>query len=325
MGYRVLLPTAGIGSRLEGLTKYINKSLVAINHRPALCHIIEQFPDDCEFVIALGHKGKLVRDFLEMLYPERIFFFSEVNPYEGEGSGLGLSVLACKDYLQEPFVFISCDTLVKGEIKAPDHNWMAYSEGHEISQYRTLEVLDDKVLALHEKGVTRKNLKPYIGLAGVYNYQEFWQEMQKGGSEAVRVGESYGLRSLVDRKMAAYGFEWFDTGNTLALKQTRKKYETPGGPVILDKENEAIWFVGNKVIKFSDDKNFVANRVKRSESINEFVPKVIGSRENFYIYEKAEGQTVSECVTLPLFSKLLDHSKSFWQKKDLNSSEEESF
>ena len=201
---------------------------------------------------------------------------------------------------------------------------MAYSEGHEISQYRTLEVLDDKVLALHEKGVTRKNLKPYIGLAGVYNYQEFWQEMQKGGSEVVRVGESYGLRSLVDRKMAAYGFEWFDTGNTLALKQTRKKYETPGGPVILDKENEAIWFVGNKVIKFSDDKNFVANRVKRSESINEFVPKVIGSRENFYIYEKAEGQTVSECVTLPLFSKLLDHSKSFWQKKDLNSSEEES-
>ena len=75
MSYRVVIPTAGIGSRLEGLTKYINKSLVGIANRPTISHLIEQFPEDCEFVIALGHKGKLVRDFLELAYPDKKFFF----------------------------------------------------------------------------------------------------------------------------------------------------------------------------------------------------------------------------------------------------------
>ena len=79
MGYRVVIPTAGIGSRLGSLTKYINKSLVSIANRPIISHVIEQFPDDCEFVIALGYKGNLVKDFLELAYPDRKFFFAEVD------------------------------------------------------------------------------------------------------------------------------------------------------------------------------------------------------------------------------------------------------
>jgi len=78
VSYRVVIPTAGIGSRLRGLTKYINKSLVGIANRPTIAHLIEQFPQDCEFVIALGHKGELVRDFLELAYPDRTFFFTNV-------------------------------------------------------------------------------------------------------------------------------------------------------------------------------------------------------------------------------------------------------
>ena len=87
MSYRVIIPTAGIGSRLGNLTKYINKSLVGIANRPTISHIIEQFPEDCEYVIALGHKGKLVRDFLELAYPDKVFYFVYVDPFEGEGSG----------------------------------------------------------------------------------------------------------------------------------------------------------------------------------------------------------------------------------------------
>ena len=119
MGYRVVIPTAGIGSRLGSLTKYINKSLVSIANRPIISHVIEQFPDDCEFVIALGYKGNLVKDFLELAYPNKVFYFAYVTPYEGSGSGLGLSLIACEKYLQEPFVFISCDDDSDAETKEP--------------------------------------------------------------------------------------------------------------------------------------------------------------------------------------------------------------
>jgi NDP-sugar pyrophosphorylase family protein len=140
MTYRVCIPTAGTGSRLGELTKFINKSLVGIANRPTLSHLIEQFPADAEFVIALGHKGHLVREFVELAYPDRRFFFAEVQPFEGPGSGLGLSLLACKTHLQQPFVFTSCDTLVAEDIPPPDRNWVGHAKVDDARHYRTVEI-----------------------------------------------------------------------------------------------------------------------------------------------------------------------------------------
>ena len=75
MKYKVLIPTAGLGTRLEKHTKYLNKSLVSINLKPTLCYQIEKFPEDTEFIIALGYKGNLVKQFLKIAYPNKTFVF----------------------------------------------------------------------------------------------------------------------------------------------------------------------------------------------------------------------------------------------------------
>ena len=326
MGYRVFIPTAGTGSRLGGLTKYINKALVSIANRPTISHLIEQFPEDTEFVIALGHKGHLVKEFLSLAYPHRQFIFCDVYPFEGAGSGLGLSVLACKDYLQQPFVFISCDTLVKEPIPLLSQNWMGYAEISEIEQYRTLELSSGKVKAICEKGIGNPiTNKPYIGLAGIKDYKIFWDAMEKGGDEAIRIGESYGLRSLLKQEIFSYCFTWFDTGNTDALNLTRLAYKQLEEPNILEKENEAIWFVNNNVIKFSDDEKFIINRVNRVKELDEFVPAVTDSTKHMYKYGKVPGKVLSEIITLPLFDNLLEHSKVFWKPKKLVQSEKIAF
>ena len=98
--YKVLIPTAGIGSRLDNLTKYLNKSLVSVQNKPIIARIIDMFPKETEFVIALGYKGDLVKQFLSLAYPEKKFYFSTVEKYDGEGSGLGLTILSCEKYLQ---------------------------------------------------------------------------------------------------------------------------------------------------------------------------------------------------------------------------------
>ena len=41
------------------------------------------------------------------------------------------------------------------------------------------------------------------------------------------------------------------------LKNTRNKFIKKDSPNILEKENEAIWFVGKQVIKFSADSIFI--------------------------------------------------------------------
>ncbi len=326
MSYRVVIPTAGTGSRLEDLTKYINKSLVSIANRPTISHLIEQFPPNCEFVIALGHKGKLVRDFLELAYPYRTFFFADVDPYEGEGSGLGLSLLSCEQYLQQPFVFLSCDTLVKEPIPEPNHNWMGYAQRDDLSQYRTLNVVNGNVSEICEKGVVKDNLQAYIGIAGIYDYQQFWQAMHAGENTAINQGESYGIKAILETStISANEFTWFDTGNLEAIKIARKKYSQPNEPNILEKANEAIWFIGDDVVKYSDDVDFIANRVKRVEELQGFVPDIYAYRSNMYCYKKVEGGVLSEVVTLSIFEDFLAKCKGFWIEKKLTTAEQEKF
>lgn len=326
MSYRVCIPAAGIGSRLGGLTKFLNKSLVGIANRPALCHLVEQFPPGTEFVVALGHKGDLVREFVSLAYPDRKFIFCDVSPFEGPGSGLGLSLQTCKNFLQQPFVFISCDTLVKEPIAAPDGNWMGYADVADISSYRTIAVNEGSVVEICEKGHGASDRShAYIGLAGIDDYEAFWRAMAEGGSEAVQTGEAHGLRSVLARGVKAHNFTWYDTGNPEALARARDVYREPSAPNILEKANEAIWFVGNTVIKFSDDKKFIANRVKRVGELEGFVPDVTGQTLHMYRYPKVAGKVLSEVITLPMFERLLEYCQQFWTKKTLSCTESQTF
>ena len=274
----------------------------------------------------MGHMGHLVREFVELAYPERKFFFAEVDPFEGLGSGLGLSLLACKQHLQQPFVFMSCDTLVKEPIPAPVENWMAFSEVANLQPYRTLAIQGDQVADVCEKGVGKGDThKAYIGLAGIQDYPSFWAAMQDGGPEAIETGEAHGMRALLSRNIKAHGFTWYDTGNPTALARARATYHEPDAPNILEKANEAIWFIGNQVIKFSDDQKFIANRVKRVHELQGFVPEVTGVQPHMYRYPRVEGKVLSEVVTAPLFERLLKHSKGFWTHKTLSAAAAQAF
>ena len=327
MSYRVVIPTAGIGSRLGDLTEYINKSLVSISCRPTLSHLIEQFPADCEFVIALGHKGNLIREFVEIAYSHRRFYFADVDPYVGPGSGLGHSLLCCEKYLRLPFIFVSCDTLVKETIPPPEHDWIGYAETTDTYSYRTISVNQNIATGIFEKG--SKNVEhthAYIGLSGINDYDYFWSQLREGDHTAIDQGEAYGLRSLLEKKrLNAHPFTWFDTGTPSNLKHTRNAYSQRNEPNILEKKNEAIWFVNNLVIKFSNDKDFIANRVKRSVKLSEFTPKIISSSDHMYAYKKVHGEVVSKVITLPLFKKLLVACSKFWMPAELTTHQKSHF
>ena len=173
-------PTAGTGSRLGNKTKYINKSLLTIANKPIISHLIKKFPEECEFIIPLGFKGNLVKQFLEIAYPKKNFRFVNVEPFEGKGSGLSHTLKSCKKFLLKPFVFMSCDTFVEESIPAPLENWMAYDFKEECSSYRTINLSNQIVIEICEKGKTlTKNHFPYIGLAGIKDYECFWEGMDK--------------------------------------------------------------------------------------------------------------------------------------------------
>jgi len=159
MSYKVVIPTAGTGSRLGGITKYLNKSLISIGNKPTLSRIIEMFPENTEFVIPVGYKGKLIKEFISLAYSNRKIQFIDILLYEGEGSGLGLTLKKCSEYLQCPFIFCSCDTLVNEPIPEPSINWMGYDERDKLEQYRTINFSNDKIItSIDEKGTNLSSL-----------------------------------------------------------------------------------------------------------------------------------------------------------------------
>jgi choline kinase len=320
MPYKILIPTAGTGSRLGGMTKYLNKSLISIGNSPALTRIIKMFPEDSEFVIPVGYKGELIKEFVSLAYPEKKIQFVDILLYEGEGSGLGLTILSCKDLLQCPFIFCSCDTLVTENIQDPIINWMGYDDRDNLEQYRTINISDKgMILSIDEKGRNITNSsRPYIGLAGIHDYKLFWETMESGGNVAIQQGESYGLRALLQNGIQAMKYTWFDTGVTVELEATKKRYSELDGPNILEKVDEAIWFLDKKVIKFSAKIQFVSDRVKRASMLNTFVPVITGHTTHMYSYDYVKGDVLSKCVSRKIFEKLLDFSQQFWQEKKLS-------
>lgn len=303
--YKVVIPSAGLGTRLDKYTKYFNKALVPINHKPSIAYIIEKFPIDIELVICLGYKGRLLKDFLTLVYPERKFNFVQIDNFSGPSSGLGHTLLCAKEQLQCPFVFCSNDTLVEENIVVGDENWVGYSENSKnLDDYRTLVVSSN---ALLDKKSYHQDQKAYIGLAYIKDYEDFWHGIEDNiNYGSVALGEVAGLKKIHFKPKQ---FTWYDVGNKKILEELNKKKKYN----ILPKENEEIWFVNNKVVKFFDDNTIVGLRVNRNKILKEFVPQLCGSRVNLYAYKQIEGNTLSTIINKKLFNNLLSFLEVLWE------------
>lgn len=257
MSYKVVIPAAGIGSRLEDITKYISKALVPLGGVAAISRIMDMFPENTEFVVAAGYKGELLKEYLHLAYAKQKITVCDVSPYEGAGSGLGYSLLCCREYLQEPFVFCSCDTLVDEIIPKPEKNWMGYGIRENLSRYRTVHAAENGIVEnIGEKGADESAYaKPYIGLAGIHDYEQFWNYMESGADEAVNMGEAYALRKMLEdgQSIEAVKFTWSDTGVKEELRRTCTKYQNSYKRKARTLEAwQMEWIINDKYIFFSD-------------------------------------------------------------------------
>lgn len=231
MNYKLLITTSGTGSRLGELTKNTNKAIIKIAGKEIIRYIIDAYPKDVPIVVTLGFLGDQVRNFLLAAYPERKFAFSTDNHIS-----LVDSMYRAKDYLQCPFVFHACDTLVTEPIPKPDRNWIAgylteaaIKEGMALGQYRTHKVVDDKIIKLLDKGEPGFQ-SIHIGLNGINDYQKFWRTLEeiytKDPDNAV-LSEVHVLSQMFEQGIP---FEWIpynvwlDTGNPAALRKTEKHF-----------------------------------------------------------------------------------------------------
>lgn len=318
--YKVLIPTAGVGSRLGNHCDHVNKTLVPVANRPIISYIIEKFSPDVELIIDLGYKGELVREFLTLAYPDRNFTF-----IWAKCKGLTSDLCDYKDILQCPFIFFTNDAIVTEDIPTPYYDWIGYANVRAGQDYRSVVVdsWDDTVVKdLGEKGV-HTEAKAYIGICGINDYKTFWKAMDEALREGtVNQGESFALASMVKNQLVkGVGFTWYDTGTTEALSYANKVFGKEDDPNILPKEQEHIWFCNGRVIKFSTDKDFIAQRVERAKSLIGYVPPIENSTQNMYCYKMVEGKVLSATITTSRFKDFLAWLKGLWGNSQLLTSD----
>lgn len=312
--YKVFIPCAGTGTRLGEFTDNINKTLLSVGNKPVISHIVEKFDEDTEIVLALGYKGDYIRQFLTLAYPRRNFTFVDIDVFEGEGSGLGYTLNKCRGYLQSEFIFISNDTIITDELpslqKMSFNNWIGYSDVAGGVDYRSLNIGEDGIAnRLFEKNESSGS-PAYIGVCGIKDYEKFWELIDE---RAILTGESYAIQKMMEGgiRFDSIKFEWYDSGNKDILAKARERLKEDDEPNILEKPDESIWFVEDKVIKFCIDSKFIKNRATRSKSLKPYVPEVLDITENMYSYKKVSGTIFSEAVTTENFKFLLDWLETF--------------
>jgi len=324
----VLLTTSGTGSRLGNLTKHTNKSLIKIGEKLAICYIIDNYKDDTEFIITLGYYGNLVIDFLKLAYPSRKFTFVFVNPYDGAGSSLGYSMICAKEYLQKPFIFHCCDSLIFQPITEDDINMLYVIKGQDFMSYSSINISGEYVIRMNKKGV-HDNDYIYTGISYIYNYSEFWSVIETLYNENPNnssLSDINAIEKMIQKDISIkYRVldSYYDTGNMKSYAKTVEAFKCKHS--VIEKNNESLCFFPDRVIKFCSDKDVNIKRVMRGNDLGHLVPKILNSTDNFIEMEYCEGTVLSEVSSYGEVKKLLNWAKEYlWINKLVNEKFKES-
>lgn len=302
----VLILAAGLGTRLGNLTKEINKALLPINNRAIISHIIDKFPKEYEFIIAIGYKGDSVREYCELAFPTHKFTFVEIDNVDGINSGPGYSALQCKELLQRPFYITTCDCLIDSPMPHLDGNWLGIQPTSYPEKYSTVQLSGNDIIGYSNKNENGYDMA-FIGLAGIWDYEVFWEQLETNILEgeivsAFKIPSNY--PTFKSKKL-----KWLDTGNLDDLNKTKEYLNDK--PLSLQKDNSEITYKeGNIFIKFTPNKSVLDNRIIRAKKLGNKIPDNFEYTNNFISYKWQDGDTLYAIDMVDVYVKFLEELKS---------------
>lgn len=298
----VLILSAGLGTRLKDISKNTNKVLVPIANKAVISHIIEKFPKYYDIIVAIGHKGNIVKDYCTLAHPERNITFVDVDDYTSDVSGPGYSALKCKHLLERPFYFITGDCLLESSIPDLSDNWLGVTKTEFPEKYSTALVNNDNVVQFKNK--THDGFDDaFIGIAGIKDYAIFWDQLEKNIQNTGEIVNAF-LDTNQYPTLKAKTLSWFDVGNLDDLHKAQKFFDE--SPLSLSKDlGEITYKINNNFLKFFPNKEKLSKLKTRYEKLKILAPPGVTFTENFMMYPWIEGKTLYQCISEEIFEKFL--------------------
>src|SRR4029078_10832307 len=90
---KVIIPVAGIGSKLRPHTHTQPKALVPVAGKPILAHIVDRWIDAGlkDFIFIVGYLGDKIEEYIKKNYPNIEKKFVVQEPREGTAQAVGLT------------------------------------------------------------------------------------------------------------------------------------------------------------------------------------------------------------------------------------------
>ncbi len=253
MGLRVILPVAGVGTRLRPHTHTAPKVLLQVAGKPMLAHILDELKnyEIEEITLVVGHMGEKIREYVTGAYDFKFQFVTQE-----ELKGLGHAIWLTGDLYRDaasPLLIILGDTLFAadfGSIIGSDANWIGVKEVEDGRRFGIVELQGDTITNMVEKPE-----KPPTNLAivGIYYFND-GRQLYECLDEVLRQDRTTkgefqltdALQEMLVRgaKMKPFVIEgWYDCGKPETLLETNSTLLTRlhgSDPIPADRYNGSL-------------------------------------------------------------------------------------
>jgi len=228
---KVVIPVAGIGTKLRPHTHTQPKALVPVAGKPILAHIVDYLAaaGHNDFVFIIGYLGDKIENFITERYPKMKSAFIVQEPREGTGHAIWLARHYVKH--EEPILIILGDTIIEFDIKAVTSSPHSMLGVKKVEDPRSFGVAE-----INDKGfITRLTEKPSIpksnlALVGVYFIREsgkLFKVLDRQISQQEKINDEYnlthGIMSMIEDGEQVATFQvgnWYDCGGKANLLET---------------------------------------------------------------------------------------------------------
>lgn len=230
-GMKVIIPAAGIGTRLRPHTHTVPKALLHVAGKPILAHIIDRLvglPDIEEFIIVTGFFGDKVQEYVNAHFQVKVRFVAQ-----DELKGLGYAIhLAVKHLTNEPVLIVLGDTVLETDFShfiQPGRDILGVQEVEDPSRFGIVEVADGKITRLVEKPKQPISKLAIVGIYGITStklLQECLLEIVGNGPTTrgeIQITDA--LQLMVERGSVMVPHTvrgWFDCGKLETLLSTNR-------------------------------------------------------------------------------------------------------
>ncbi|MGB2697643.1 MAG: sugar phosphate nucleotidyltransferase [Candidatus Zixiibacteriota bacterium] len=286
---KVIIPVAGIGTRLRPHTHTAPKGLLHVAGKPILGHILDRLKklDIVEIIFIIGFLGEKIADYVKKNYDFKSRFVYQEHL---RGLGFALNLVSPRIIKDEPLLIILGDTIIEtnlGSVLKKNQNALGTHWVDDPRRFGIVEMEKGWVKRLVEKPEHPTSHQAIVGVYYITNTSLLKECLNEIIRKNIKTRGEYQLTDALQlminqgSKFSTFDIEgWYDCGkpetlletNQHLLQKTKLKRKIPGSvlipPVYVSPTSKIIDSVVGPFVSVADDA-VIRNSIIRNSIVGE--------------------------------------------------------